>query len=451
MSTAPPTTPSYTTAPPTTGPATTAVPTTAGPSTAPPSTAVPTTTLTTGAPTTTLTTAAPTTIPPTTPPPIEIDQGPIVIWVNKPYAVLHYNPPMPVNPGLDQTFEFNPVDITLSYSGYVSDIGIQIDPINIYITPRVDTVSVGYIIDQGAIDIVISLKPTIIVVGAAKCNWIKWSKIGELDFTLDESNLAGERPLDWYGCVYHVHKLGTTVAAYGANGVSILKPNGVHFGLNTIYRIGLKNKGAFAGDDNKHFFINSLNQLYRLDEKLTKLDYAEYISTLGTTILSYDKEQDLLYICDGTYGFIYSDSTGSFGKGPATITGIGSKGNVLYAASAGEIDTPDFEICTDVYDLGTRKPKTIKSIEVGTEPSEYIYASVDYRLTHREPFKQIGWFLVNPNGRAYTKCYGIEFRFRLKSSIYEYFEVDYLKVKGHIHGFSYLDTVSRTLSDQGQL
>lgn len=439
------------TAPPTTPAPTSVAPTTVAPSTVAPTTVVPTTTLTTAAPTTTLTTGPPTTVPPTTVPPIEIDAGPINLYFNKPYSVLHYNPPAPVNSGLDQTWDFGAIEISFSYAGYVSDIGIEIQPINIYITPLVTTVSIGYIIDQGAINIVISLKPTDVLVGANRCNFVKWSKIGYLDFTIDESNLAGERPLDWTGCVYHVHKLGSAVAAYGVNGVSILKPSGVHFGLNTIYRIGLKNKGAFAGDDDKHFFVDSLNQLFKLSDKLAKLDYSEYISTLGTTILTFDKEKNLLYICDGTNGFVYSDDTGSFGEGPPTITGIGSKGTVLYAASDGTIVTPKFEICTDIYDLGTRKRKTIRTIEVGSEPAEYIYASVDYRTSHRETFRQIGWTLVNPSGKAFVKCYGVEFRFKLMSSIYEYFEVDYLKVRGHIHGFSYLDTVSRTISSEGQV
>lgn len=424
-------------------------------STAPPTTpvgttAVPTTLMSTAVPTTTLTTAPPTTIPPTTPPPIVIDEGPINLYFNKPYAVLHYNPPAPVNAGLDRTWDFGDIDITLSYAGYVSDIGIQVQPINIYITPTVASVSVGYIIDQGAINITVTLRPTDVAIGARLCNWLAWSKIGHLDFTIDESNLAGRRPLDWYGCIYHVQKLGSMIAAYGENGVSLLRPAGVHFGLDTIYRIGLKNKGAFAGDESKHFFVDVLNQLYKISEdKVAKLDYSEYISALGTTILSWDKEKNLLYICDGTNGFIYSDNTGSFGKGPATITGIGSKSNILYAASAGAIVTPKFEVCTDIYDLGTRKPKTIRSIEVGTEPTELIYASVDYRVNHRDPFKQIGWFLVNPDGKAYPTCYGIEFRFRLKSDVYEYFEVDYLKVRGQIHGFSFLDTVARTVASEG--
>ena len=161
---------------------------------------------------------------------------------------------------------------------------------------------------------------------------------------------------------------------------------------------------------------------------------------MGTVILSLDKEQELLYITDGTYGFVYSINDKSFGSVPANITGIGTQSSVLKVVSDGTITTPSFEICTDVYDLGSRKPKTIQRVELGTSLTEFLQVSVDYRKNYKEDFKQIGWFIVNHDGRAYPKCYGVEFRFRVKSTIYEYFELDYLKVRGHIHGYSYLDT-----------
>jgi len=180
-----------------------------------------------------------------------------------------------------------------------------------------------------------------------------------------------------------------------------------------------------------------------LTDKFEKLDYSEFLSTMGTIVLSLDIEKRLLYICDGTYGYIYGIDSKSFGQGPANITGFGAQSNSIYVVSYGLISTPKFEICTDIYDFGTRNAKTIREIEVGTNVSEFLYASVDYRNSYKDEFKQIGWFLVNPDGRAFPKCYGSEFRFRLKSTIYEYLELDYIKVKGHIHawlGFTYQGT-----------
>ena len=410
-------------------------------------TAVPTTpVVTTLAPTTVLsTTVVPTTIVSTVPPTTiygeTIDPGAIEIRIGQ-YFILHVNPPAPVNEGLNQEANWGPIEISMSLEGVNGSTGIAISPINMAVVPYAPGVGIvlGKVITPGAINIVVMSTFGDISVGIEKCNFLKWSKIGELDFTVDESNIAGERPLDWKGCIWHVLKLDDKIVAYGDNGVSIAKFSGVHLGLDTIYQIGLKNKGAFVGTEREHFFVDKLGQFYQLDSKFTKLDYSEFFASMGTIILTMDIEKRLIYICDGVSGYVYGIDSKSLGIGPVNVTGFGAQGGSIYPVSSGEIVTPKFEMCTDIYDLGTRNGKTIREIEVGTDITNFLYASIDYRTQYDEPFKQIGWFLVNPDGRAHPRCYGSEFRFRLMSTVYEYFELDYLKVKGYIHawlGFTY--------------
>lgn len=395
---------------------------------------------TTGVPTTTLTTSPPTTVAPTTAiPDYDIVVDPIEIELDV-RAIHHYYPPVEVNPALDNELEFDPIEITISQEGIAGNVGIDTSPIDITLGFGTNSLVIGIVIDPDPIDIVIVPVFTEYFIDKELCNWVKWSKIGELDFTIDESNIAGKRPMDWSGCVYHLGKLRDTVAVYGAGGVSLLKASGVHWGMDTIHWIGLKNKGAFCGTELVHFFIDKEGRLFKLSDKLERLDYSEFLSTLGDVVMSLDIEKNLIYITDGTTGYIYGIENGSFGQGPANITGVGVQSGSLYAVSYGAIITPKFSIKTDIYDLGSRKPKTIERVEVGTDAGEHLFMSVDYRKNYREPFRGIGWFLVNPDGRAYPKCYGVEFRFRLTSSIYEYFELDYLKIRGHIHGYSYLDT-----------
>jgi hypothetical protein len=396
-------------------------------STAPPTTSPPTT-------------LAPTTLAPTTPAPLELTVDPIEITVST-HGVRSAYPPAAVNSALDQSFRFNPIEITISVEGHIQNKVIVVDPIEITVTQHHSSMEIGTLITVDAIDIVISIPTSVeMLLDFEDCNWVWWSKVGDLDFTIDESNLAGKRPLDWYGCVYHTEKIGSIVGVYGANGVSIMKPSGISWGMDTIHRIGLKNKGAFVGNDKYHFFVDLLGQLFQFDNKLTKLDYSEFLSQMGTIILSLDEEKELVYITDETYGYVYSINDQSLGEAPANITGIGVKSNTLNVVSSGAIVTPRFEIATDIYDLGSRKPKTIQRVELGTNIGQFLRVSVDYRKDYMSDFKQIGWFVANHDGRAYPKCYGVEFRFRVRSVIYEYFELDYIKVRGHIHGYSYLDT-----------
>jgi hypothetical protein len=291
----------------------------------------------------------------------------------------------------------------------------------------------------------ISITPALrgIVIENRLSNWVQWTKIGRLDFTIDESNLAGKRPLDWAGYVYQLLKLDNSVIAYGENGVSALTPNGVVWGLQGIYPIGVQCRTAIAGDDNEHFFVDSNYRLFRLTKDGIKLlDYSEYISSMVNPVLTLDSETGYLYICDGVHGYIYSSRFNSFGEGPINVTGFGLQSGTTYVTAPSAISTPKFQITTDIYDMGTRKPKTITCVEVGVDLANYLEVMIEARVGNNLPFIESPWVLVNPDGRAWITCYGLEFKIHLRSYTYEYFKVDYLKVNGLVHQFNYADNRS---------
>ena len=287
-----------------------------------------------------------------------------------------------------------------------------------------------------------------------KSNWIKWSKIGTADFTIWKDNVAGEKPVDWKGSIYAIKKLLNKMVVYGENGVSYLLPVEKYFDTLTIHRLGLKGRDAVAGDEKVHYFVDTAGQLWELGEvkevlvsggslrsEKILLDYSEYLTSMGSNIvLSWDAQNSLLYICDGTLGYVYSPISGSLGKGPVNVTGVSSQDKVSYIVSPGTIVIPMFEICTDIYDMGSRKNKTIHSVEVGTDMTYDLWLSMDYRLSELANFISLGWNKVNPNGVANILCFGIEFRFKLKKTTYEYFEIDYIKINGVIHDYSYIDS-----------
>lgn len=384
---------------------------------------------------------------------IDVTADPIVLTFDI-YVTLSKWPPTERNFALDQTFDCRAEDaipeILVSLEGEWFRKCIVADPIVITLTQlgSLPGSTTGFIVAADPIEITVILKAAHSYIQtyteALKSNWIRWSDVGHLNFTINRSNVAGERRTDWAGWIYDIKKLGDKVIVYGENGVSILTPSGNTYGLSTVHRIGLKSKQAVTGNDSTHFFIDNKGQLYSLSDSLQKLDYSEYLSVMSSPVMSYDTENELIYICDGTYGYVYSVGDKSLGKGPINLTGISSQGGTLYAVAPATIATPTFEICTDIYDLGTRNFKTVYSIEVGTDLTEYLQASVDFRVSNKGSFTTLGWHLVNPSGVAYIPCYGVEFRFRLKALSYEYFEIDYLTINGFIndyshtkHGFTY--------------
>ena len=265
-----------------------------------------------------------------------------------------------------------------------------------------------------------------------RANLIKWSNVGSLDFTIGRDNVAGERRTDWVGWIYEIKKLGNKVVAYGENGVSMLIPSGNNYGLNTIYRIGLKSKQAVTGNDAAHYFIDNKGQLFSLGETLQKLDYSEYLSAMNNPVMSYNAEIDLVYMCDGTLGYVYSPRDKSFGSGPINLTGISSQDETLYAVSPATIVIPNFEICTDIYDLGTRKLKTVFSLEFGIDLDTTLQVSIDYRRDKTKTFAQTSWHVIDEGGFVKITCNGREFRFRVQALNWEYFEIDYININGEI-------------------
>lgn len=266
-----------------------------------------------------------------------------------------------------------------------------------------------------------------------KTAWVKWPRIGTTDYTINKSNRAGEMPMDWPGDITNIRKLGSRIIVYGSNGISILTPAGKLFGLNTIHPIGLIGRDAFAGTDFVHYCIDNIGRLFEFDVELRLLDYREYLSALTNPVLTLDTEENLLYICDGTTGYIYSPDSQSLGQGPPNVTGIGYQGGIQYAVAPAAIVVPNFEICTDIYDFGTRKLKTVYQLDFGTNLNGQLQAAVDFRKDINGSFTTTPWVNVHERGWAKITRKGSEFRFRARLTSYEYFELDRFDVDRLIH------------------
>jgi hypothetical protein len=358
--------------------------------------------------------------------------------------------PAPRNPDLDLYLDIQDEDVftlTGEICGIWANVTITENTFSL-IGSLLGTYVPGIVVSGLLPDLVASLRAKdagLTFATALKSNWVKWSNIGSLDFTVWKDNVAGERPLDWKGLIYSIKKLGNKVVAYGKNGVSILIPAGNIYGLQTVHRIGLKGKLAIAGDNAVHFFVDTKGDLYLLGEMVMKsslfeasmqpaiLGYSEYLAEMNDLVLSWDAENRLLYICDGATGYVYNPKDKSLGSGPINITGIGSQNGTLYATSPTDISIPSFEICTDIYDFNTNKYKTIHELEFGTNITGTLQAAIDYRDNVKADFTQTAWKDVSSRGNVYITALGREFRFRAKIGTYEYLELDYITTRGILH------------------
>jgi hypothetical protein len=278
-----------------------------------------------------------------------------------------------------------------------------------------------------------------IILGSPKTSWVSWSKIGSLDFTQDRSNVAGTRPMEWSGTIYETKKLNDKVIVYGSGGISEMFPKGINWGLDELSGLGIAGKNAVTGTKKVHWFIDTLGQLWQYGDTLTRLDYKEYLSGLSSPVLSWDESDRLLYICDGTNGYVYSPDSESLGTGPDNVTGIRYRNGTTYIVGPDAIEIPFFSLATDIFDMGTRKEKTIFNMEFGTDVATALQAAVSYRISHKGSFTQTAWAPVTQRGIAYVPCYGIEFKFHLRSAVEASLDLDYMKINGIVAGYSFLD------------
>jgi hypothetical protein len=268
----------------------------------------------------------------------------------------------------------------------------------------------------------------------AGSNWLRWSKIGQLNFTIDRSNEAGQMPLPFRGALYAIMRRGASVIVYGKNGVALLSHGGVAFGYTVLLHVGLKSKQAVVDTGDAHYFIDSKARLWKLtDGPPQLLDYREWLGGLGSPVMTFHPERRLLYMCDGTLGYVFNPDTNSLGKGPATVTGVGLQSGTLYVTASGAMTIPNFEITTDITDFGTRKAKSIQSLEVGLDSGLTIQAAIDYRHNKQAAFLTTNWYTVDSRGQVFIACLGYEFRFKLKATAAGVFHVDSLRVNGVIH------------------
>lgn len=264
-------------------------------------------------------------------------------------------------------------------------------------------------------------------------NWLRWSKIGALDFTIDRSNVAGQAPLPVNGTIYAILQRGTIPVVYGRNGVFALQPAATSYGFRRLLDIGLKSKLAVTDTGEAHYFVDAHARLWKYGDGLQLLDYREWLGGLSSPALSFNPQTRLLYICDGTLGYVYNVDSGSMGKGPATVTGIGSRSGSLSVVASGTMTIPVFAVTTDITDFGTRKMKSIQSLEVGVDTALTLQAAIDYRHYKSSAFLQTSWRTIDRRGQVFIACMGTEFRFLVKATSAGVFHLDSLKVNGVVH------------------
>ena len=276
-----------------------------------------------------------------------------------------------------------------------------------------------------------------IVAGNVKSTWhdcgtgsIVWSAIGSVDFTPGGSNEAGFRNLPVEGDVLRVKKLGKGVVAYCENGIYVLTPFNQTFGMDTVMEVGLLNKGAVAGSENIHVFVDKEKQVWRInkDFSLQLLGYKAYMDlmTAADVVVEHSPTQREFHISDTSYGYVLTEK--GLSQCYQEVTTVAETGGVTYGVFDDQGDS-EGRIVTDILDFGIRGRKTLMLVELGGYSASAISAAVDWRSDIAGSLTRSPSVPVNYSGAATIIVTASEFRVALTFTDYSDAVLDYFNMR----------------------
>lgn len=269
----------------------------------------------------------------------------------------------------------------------------------------------------------------------ATMSFVGWSKIGEVTFELDQSNLSGYMPVD-AGEVLRVAKLGKSVIVYGTQGVwrmeAIAEPV-VGFAKTRITQVaGIASRSALSCTDDDHVFVDTAGCLWHLQygQHPKQLGFKDFFrSMLGRDIVgTYHQGERAHYFSDGEHSYRWDDY-GLCRTWQAITSQWMDYGVAL--AYFHDVDNAGFELVSDVLDFGFKGRKTITSLEVGGSFDAPVFASLDWRSHNEKQFRTIPWKRIGPDGFVVFPVTADEFRVKLSSNSQKA-ELDYVLVKYQI-------------------
>lgn len=267
------------------------------------------------------------------------------------------------------------------------------------------------------------------------CNesYVAWSKIGQIDCTLDASSEAGYTIMPGGGIVYKVLPLGKSVLVYSDTEIAQLTPivePVPSFGVEQLAPIGLCSPHAVDGSLSEHVFVDLSGWVWRLRAggNLERLGYMEFMIRLDPAklVVTRDPLTGDYFISDGARTFLLTEQG---------LSEVGQHVGSLALLPGGPVatgqDSYDYEarITTDTFDFGFRSLKMLTTIEVGADGLAPLRVGVDYRGPRDKEFTRLMDEEVNEMGWATKFVQGTDFRVRVRSANAEQTFIDYLKIR----------------------
>ena len=279
---------------------------------------------------------------------------------------------------------------------------------------------------------------------------VVWSRIGTVDRSMmlkasgdhidrdatadyNYMRTSGNYRIGPNSVIHRILPLGNGVMVYCSDRIFYMKqvvsPEPT-FGIVSVAGFGIPSTFAVAGDEDEHCFVDSYKNLWKVQagQKPKYLGYREFITTLGTIVMSKNSNLDDYYISDGVKTYLLSPYGLSqwFQYPTSLVWEDANKRLIGPIAVAADVTA---YMASDTLDFGTRGIKTIMSMEIGSS-GQTPTANVDYKYKVTDSaFTSSAFKTASPAGTVSPIVSGVELRVRVKGADYTKFDLDYVNVR----------------------
>ncbi len=231
-----------------------------------------------------------------------------------------------------------------------------------------------------------------------------------------EEGSVGMMPLRSQGSISAIKQLGDLLIVYCTDSISILKASGLGY-ISKNIRIGIASRGAVAGDDEQHIFVDSSGILYSVtdDRGIQKLGYVNSIGalTLANINMAFDSIDNDYYISDGTTCYVLSNNGLSQRTSIPTTLDRNADGLIGPIATA----TTTMFLRTEPIVMNVPDLKAVKVVELTYENLTSATVAFSIRYQHSGSYIALDFVPGSPEGIFFPRAAGTSFKLRITGTI----------------------------------
>lgn len=262
-------------------------------------------------------------------------------------------------------------------------------------------------------------------------NYYIWSKIGSVDFTVDQSNEAGYRRDPMGGEILNIRRMQDIIVGCSTHGITYMFPANQSIGFKEVCHRGIANKGAIAGHLNEYLVVGEDYIVRKLTpEGVEDVGYQRQMLELKEdeedVIVNFDDSRDDFYIGNSQRTFLLSS------KGMTEIkqhpSALWINAGIKHLLPATE-DSQLYELLSESFNFGYGGQKTISTME--TDAVGYTDCTIGVQYSEdNKVFTERTYSEINKQGLASVPISGVYFKAGVRfETVDSDFATSYIKLR----------------------